>query len=129
MRQLHVFSLLSEIVQYLSQFPQSLSPMANPIFFFKGELGHGLSILRKDEKRVISKTFLPDFLESNLSQTGPICDRFPSILGYDRDHASKSRSPLRNRNSLHLSEKLSIIFFMGSPLSSIPGRIDPGQSS
>ena len=57
------------MVYYLPQFSQSFSPMADLIFFFYRELGHGLSILRKFEERVISKPFLAHSLEPDPALT------------------------------------------------------------
>ena len=67
--------------------------MANPILFLHGELGHCLSISRKDEEGIISEPFPPDFPESNPSLTGPFCDCLSSIRGYNSNHTPKSRPP------------------------------------
>jgi len=56
---------------YLSYFPQGFPSMADPVLLCDGELGHGLSISRKDEKRIISEPSLPHLSKSNPSPADP----------------------------------------------------------
>ncbi len=59
--------------------------MADPVFLCDGELGHGLSVLRKNKKGIISKPFLPHRFESNPSPAHPFRYHL-SVIWKDKGH-------------------------------------------
>ena len=55
--------------------------MADSILFFDGELGHGLSVEGNDKERVIAKSFLPYFFETDPSPAGTFDNDFLPFRG------------------------------------------------
>ena len=96
--------LLRKVSQYFSHFSQGLSSMADSVLLFNRDLGHGLSIMREDEKRIISKPSLAHLFKSNSPPADPFCHCLSSVSGSKGHDAFKSRSSFRGWNPLHLPQ-------------------------